>query len=283
MEKDYKDLKFTDDFMFCKVLSTNPDLCRELLALILKKDVKKIRLPEKQKPIEITSDGKGIRLDVYIEDDDTVYDIEMQTTIHANLPKRTRYYQGMIDLNLIERGADYSELKPTYIIFICLEDPFDKGAPVYTMRNRCVEYDDLYLQDESIKVFLNASGSLDYISKELREFLLYVATGKIEGELSNALDHEVSKAKNKEEWRTEYMTLLMRDREKYNEGKAEGIAVGKAVGKAEGIAVGKAEGLSEGKIMMLLSLVDDGIIDMQEAVKRSGLSENEVIKFREEH
>jgi predicted transposase YdaD len=116
---------------------------------------------------------------------------------------------------------------------------------------------------------------------------LYVATGKIEGELSNALDHEVSKAKNKEEWRTEYMTLLMRDREKYNEGKAEGIAVGKAegiaVGKAEGIAVGKAEGLSEGKIMMLLSLVDDGIIDMQEAVKRSGLSENEVIKFREEH
>ena len=211
----------------------------------------------------------------------------MQTTIHANLPKRTRYYQGMIDLNLIERGADYSELKPTYIIFICLEDPFDKGAPVYTMRNRCVEYDDLYLQDESIKVFLNASGSLDQISKELREFLLYVATGKIEGELSNALDHEVSKAKNKEEWRTEYMTLLMRDREKYNEGKAEGIAVGKAegiaVGKAEGIAVGKAEGLSEGKIMMLLSLVDDGIIDMQEAIKRSGLSENEVIKFREEH
>ena len=75
------------------------------------------------------------------------------------------------------------------------------------------------------------------------------------------------------------MTLLMRDREKYNEGKAEGIAVG----KAEGIAVGKAEGLSEGKIMMLLSLVDDGIIDMQEAIKRSGLSENEVIKFREEH
>ncbi len=83
------------------------------------------------------------------------------------------------------------------------------------------------------------------------------------------------------------MTLLMRDREKYNEGKAEGIAVGKAegiaVGKAEGIAVGKAEGLSEGKIMMLLSLVDDGIIDMQEAIKRSGLSEIEVIKFREEH
>ena len=30
------------------------------------------------------------------------------------------------------------------------------------------------------------------------------------------------KAKNKEEWRMEYMTLLMRDREKFAEGKAEG-------------------------------------------------------------
>lgn len=261
MAKDYNDLSFTDDFMFCKVLTTNPDLCRELLALILKKDVKKIRLPEKQKPIEITSDGKGIRLDVYIEDDDSVYDIEMQTTLPVNLPKRTRYYQGMIDLNLIERGADYSELKPTYIIFICLDDPFDKDACIYTMRNRCDEYDDVYLQDESVKVFLNAAGSTDNISEELREFLLYISTGKVEGELSKALDDEVFKAKNKEDWRAEYMTLLMRDREKFNEGRAEGLA--------------------EGKLMTILTFVNDGIIDMQEAVKRSGLSESELRKMME--
>lgn len=65
-----------------------------------------------QQPIELTADGKGARFDVYSEDDTgTVFDCEMQTTENRNLPKRSRYYQGMIDLNLIERGADYGELR----------------------------------------------------------------------------------------------------------------------------------------------------------------------------
>ena len=144
---------------------------------------------------------------------------------------------------------------------ICLDDPFDKDACIYTMRNRCDEYDDVYLQDEPVKVFLNAAGSTDNISEELREFLLYISTGKVEGELSKALDDEVLKAKNKEDWRAEYMTLLMRDREKFNEGRAEGLA--------------------EGKLMTILTFVNDGIIDMQEAVKRSGLSESELRKMME--
>ena len=29
--KNYEQLTFTDDFMFCKVLTTNPQLCHELL------------------------------------------------------------------------------------------------------------------------------------------------------------------------------------------------------------------------------------------------------------
>ena len=69
----------------------------------------------------MTYDGKGIRFDVYTEDEkNTVYDIEMQTTSQKDLPKRSRYYQGMVDLNLIERGAKFKQLKNSYIIFICL-------------------------------------------------------------------------------------------------------------------------------------------------------------------
>ena len=75
---------------------------------------------DQQKPIEITADGKGVRFDVYSEDDsNTIYDCEMQTIDNRSLPKRTRYYQGMIGLSLIERGADYEKLKRSYIIFIC--------------------------------------------------------------------------------------------------------------------------------------------------------------------
>lgn len=175
----------------------------------------------------------------------------MQTTSNNNLPKRTRYYQGMIDLDLIERGADYTELKKSYIIFICLSDPFDRSAAIYTIQNRCDEFDDLYLNDEAIKVFLNAKGNSKNISNELKDFLGYLTTGKANGRLSKAIDDAVKKAKNKEEWRTEYMTLLMRDKEKFNEGKLD----------------------------TLISLVKDGVLELKEAIKRSGLTEIEFKKL----
>ena len=34
--KTYEELCFTDDFMFCKILSNRLDLCQELLELILR-------------------------------------------------------------------------------------------------------------------------------------------------------------------------------------------------------------------------------------------------------
>ena len=117
--KKYEELTFTDDFMFCKVMQNNPDLCKHLIELIIGKKITMITYPDTQKAIEITSrTEKGIRMDVYVEGDEgTIYDIEMQTSMLSNLNKRARYYQGMIDLNTIERGADYKELRKTYIIF----------------------------------------------------------------------------------------------------------------------------------------------------------------------
>ena len=53
--------------MFCKILTSNPELCRELLELIIGKKVGTFLRQEKQKPIEITADGKGIRFNVYME------------------------------------------------------------------------------------------------------------------------------------------------------------------------------------------------------------------------
>ena len=123
-EQRYLALKFTDDFLFCKILEEHPDIAKELVELILNRSIQKV-VVKKQEAIELTSDGKGIRLDVYVEEEeDTIYDLEMQTTNKPNLPKRSRYYQGMIDLNTIRRGEKYETLRKTYIIFICMKDPF---------------------------------------------------------------------------------------------------------------------------------------------------------------
>lgn len=98
--KKFEDLDFTDDFMFCRVLEYHPEICRELAELITGRKVTKIVSVEKQKPIKPTSDGKGVRFDVYFSDEGSrVYDFEMQNQVKKNLPRRTRYYQsngGMI-------------------------------------------------------------------------------------------------------------------------------------------------------------------------------------------
>ena len=88
----------------------------------------------------------------------TIIDIEIQTTdgIDGWLPKRTRYYQAMIDLDVLDTGRDYIELKKSYIIFICTFDPFDLGEKVYTFSNCCHEIDDLELGDETTKIFLQS-------------------------------------------------------------------------------------------------------------------------------
>ena len=69
-------------------------------------------MPENQKVIDLLLESKGIRLDIYVKDENnTVYNIEMQRGKHKNIPKRLRYYQGNIDLDLINKGEDYINQK----------------------------------------------------------------------------------------------------------------------------------------------------------------------------
>ena len=146
----------------------------------------------------------------------------MQVSQKSNFPKRMRYYQGMIDLNLIERGADYNDLRKSYIIFICPFDVFEKGLHKYTFENQCIEMPELKLDDETRKIFLCAGGTADDVSDDMKDFLDWLIGKQGKSELVKALDNAVQKARNHEEWRLEYMTLLMRDQEMIRRGREEG-------------------------------------------------------------
>lgn len=92
-----------------------------------------------QKGIKPDADAKSVRLDVYVKDGKgNVYDIEMQVVDTKELPKRTRYYQAMIDLEMIDKGQTYKLLKPSYIIFICSFELFGKGRHIYSFQNICL-------------------------------------------------------------------------------------------------------------------------------------------------
>ena len=119
----WEELSISNDFLFGKVMQ-NPKLCKELLQRILPDlNIERIEYPELQKSINMDMDARSVRLDVYVKDEkEVVYDIEMQVSDTKELPKRSRYYQGMIDLQLIDKGQLYDELKQSYVIFVC---PFD--------------------------------------------------------------------------------------------------------------------------------------------------------------
>ncbi len=78
-KKTFDELTFTDDFMFCKVLTTNLELCRKMLELILGKEISKVTVVKSQETIELIREAKGIRLDVTVRDVvETHYNVEMQ-------------------------------------------------------------------------------------------------------------------------------------------------------------------------------------------------------------
>ena len=219
----WEELSISNDFLFGKVMQ-NPELCKELLQRILPDlDIDHVEYPELQKTIKEDFDAKGVRLDVYVNDGKgTVYDIEMQAVTSKYLPKRSRYYQSMIDLQLIDKGQDYDTLNNSYIIFICLSDLFGKNRYMYTFENVCKEESEVILNDGAKKVFLNADGKNGIVSKELKVFLDYVAGRPSEDTFVKKLKHAVEKAKKNREWRHEYMTLLMRDQENQKIGEKRG-------------------------------------------------------------
>lgn len=103
-----EEISLSNDFLFGKVMQ-NPVLCKKLLERILPDlKIERIEYPELQKPIRPDAD---VRLDVYVGDNkEVVYDIEMQTTDTGELPKRSLYYQGMMDLQFIDKGESYKKL-----------------------------------------------------------------------------------------------------------------------------------------------------------------------------
>lgn len=108
------------------------------------------------------------------------------------------------------------------MIFICPFDVFKKGLHKYSFENICVEDTSIKLKDDAVKIFLCAGGTADDVSDDLAAFLDYISGKTVNNRFVNELDAAVEQAKKHEEWRMEYMTLLMRDQEMIKKGMAEG-------------------------------------------------------------
>ena len=87
--KSVDQLTFTDNGMFQAVLH-EPSVCSELVTRLLGVKVKKVEYPELEKTIAPYYISKGVRLDVYLKDEDKIIDVELQSQPQEALGKRTR-------------------------------------------------------------------------------------------------------------------------------------------------------------------------------------------------
>lgn len=120
--KDWKDLTISDDYMF-KLIIKRKRICKQMLERILHIEIEDLSYVGTEKVLIPVYGSKGVRMDVYVKDGKgTVYNIEMQVRQPEGdgLAKRTRYYQAMMDADLLAAGADYDRLNPTIIIFMAL-------------------------------------------------------------------------------------------------------------------------------------------------------------------
>ena len=268
MGKRFEKLEFKDDFMF-GIIMRNPKYCKPFLETILGIKISHIEYPKSQEVIDLSSDAKSVRLDIYVEDGKgTVYNIEMQTTGMKWIPKRMRYYQGMIDLNILEKGSSYKSLKKSFVIFVCTFDLFGKGLHMYTFENRCVQDLELPLGDGTIKIILNTKGIKDDVSQEMKRLLNFIDGQEPEDDFTRELAEAVQSVRDNEKWRLDYMTLQMSYQEKFEQGVEQGIE--------QGIE----QGASQEKKKSAIRMIEAGKLSVEEIAIYSGLSLEQVLELQ---
>ena len=225
-------LNLMDDFLF-DAATGDLETCRIIIELSLGIRIRNIAWKEGQKVIRNLPGNRGIRMDFYVEDDrGRVFDVEMQKRNEGNIPKRTRFYQALIDAPMLKSGErGFDSLKPAYIVVICGFDLYGYGLYRYTFDNRCKELPDLVMGDECSKIILNTKGkNEDRVDRALIDFLHYVEKSSDENvpedcdERLKHLHKKIHQIKMSEEIGVSYMKMEERDRLIRAEGRAEGEA-----------------------------------------------------------
>ena len=235
-------LNLTDRFLFEEVME-DPLAHQEALGIILGRDVPLLQRNETEKGLRISPEARSVRLDIFSMDEDrAVYNTEMQKQRRADLSRRSRYYQSLVDISLLEPGIpDYSQLNESYLIMITPFDLFGCGKYRYTFRAVCEEEPGCVLEDGATRIFLNTRGTNDdEVSQELVEFLHYVehttdeAAEHAGSERIRRIHNRVRKVRNSEEVGVKYMQAWEEKYYEKEEARKEGLKEGRAEGRAEG-------------------------------------------------
>lgn len=226
------ELSLIDNFLFgLFIQEAEPEEIKKMLECMLGMKITEVEVFNRQQSILQDPGTRNVILDAYVRDvSGNIYNIEVQASRIKNIPKRMRYYQSMIDRDVMPAGKyDYDRLPRTIIIFVTDYDVFGKGLYRYTFKNTCQEDSGVEFGDETLKIVLNTKGTCEKgVSAELAELLRYFrdSTDKTadssESEFVKSLNKKLTPIKNNTKFGDDLMSL---EEMIYCE-KKEGIIVG---------------------------------------------------------
>ena len=218
----WENLTIANNFMFYKIMRNNPDVCKELLEILLEFPIERIEMSLEEE-IDIDFGSKGVRLDVYAKDADglKIYNIEMQASDTKELPERSRYYQGAIDVDTLKSGQKYKDLKTSFVIFICIDDIFESGLPKYTFENLCQENPKVKLNDRAYKYFFISKNCDKLLNEDQKAFLRMVTGGKASNKFTGQVEKLLGDAKRNAQWRKQFMDLEREKTYAFDRGKEQ--------------------------------------------------------------
>ncbi|MCI5595921.1 MAG: Rpn family recombination-promoting nuclease/putative transposase [Lachnospiraceae bacterium] len=250
-----QELDLLDRFLFDATME-DPDAYEALLEILLGEEIQLLTPPETEKEFRVSPLLRSIRVDVYSMDrKKRVFQTEAQKENTHNLPKRSRYYQSLMDTAMLEPGCvDFNLLKDTYIIMIAPFDLFGQGKYRYTFRMTCEESEELELQDGAKRIFFNTKGkNKDEVSPELIELLEYMEKTtkhqevQSQNEKIRIIKKRVSQVKLSEEMGVRYMQAWEEKAMEREAGRKEGYESGQKAGYESGQKAGYESGHESGQ------------------------------------
>ena len=278
--KPLKDLNLTDRFLFDAV-AEDPQAHEAMLRIILGREIHLGATNQTEKELGVSPSVRSIRMDVYAldDEDETAYNTEMQNKKSQDIPKRSRYYQSMMDTTLLEPGIPhYNELKDSCIIMITTFDPFGYDRYLYTFVPRCEEEPECTLHDGTVRIFVNTKGkNEEEVSPELVEFLRYVEdttderAQQSESELLKRIHDQVCKVRKNEEMGVRYMQAWEERYYELEEAKEEGFQDGRKDHLRELVQKKLNKGLS---LEEIADMLEEDVEVLQELAEELQAAEN---------
>lgn len=161
-------LNVIDDIFFHKI-AEDPEVCEEILRIILEKP--KLKVIQCQVQRFLRNNGvHSVILDALCElDDGSHANIEVQKSDDDNHQKRVRFNQSNMDTLFTEKGIKYEELPDVYMVFISKFDMFGRGRTIYHI-DRVIRETDEIVENGVHEVYVNTAVNDGTEIAELMQF-----------------------------------------------------------------------------------------------------------------